>query len=250
VLPWRSAFVAVTLIGAALVGVMLWVVLRGPGWEPVVVARPSFRSMLHLPALLVMLGYCAHSWQLFTVWGWLAPFLADALATRPDLAPAAVVLAGTLSAVLLGLGAGGVYVGGLLSDRLGRTVTAGSILGMSALLSFTFGWLRAAPLPLLLAAGLVYGLLVSASSAVYSASLSEIVDPGRLGASLALQATAGYLAGVVGPIVFGGILDGIGKPVGWGVAFASAGVAALIGASGMLRLRRLPAASRLAGGLR
>ncbi len=250
VLPWRSAFVGVVLIGSAIAALMLWPVLRGAGWEPVVIARPSLRSTLDLPVLLITLGYCAHSWQLFAVWGWLAPFLADALSGRSDLAPVAVALAGTLSAVLLGLGAVGVYAGGLLSDRLGRTLTAATILGAGALLSLSFGWLRTAPLPLLLPVGLVYGLSVSASSAVYSASLSEIVDPGRLGASLAFQATCGYLAGVAGPIVFGGLLDQVGKPAGWGAAYASAGAAALVGALAMLWLRRLPAATRLAGGRR
>lgn len=232
--PWRPAFLAVASLGLALVVPLLWPALSGPGEPTVGATRPSLRALANWAVLLFIVGYCAHAWQLFSVWGWLASYLTDVLERQGY--GSAVGVAGAISAVVLGLGAVGVWTGGALSDRFGRPATAAAILGLGGAISLAFGWLHQVPLPLLVALSLPYALLISASSPIYAAGISEVAPAGLLGSALALQASLGYLAGLAGPVAFGAVLDLAGGPEGWGPAFATAGLAALGGAFAMLRL--------------
>jgi hypothetical protein len=62
-----------------------------------------------------------------------------------------------------------------------------AMLGVSAVCSFTFGWLFTAPLMVVLVVGLVYAFAAIADSPVLSTGFTELIEPPVLGAWFAID---------------------------------------------------------------
>jgi MFS family permease len=231
------------------------------GYRPV--ARPRSASgytaevARNRPALLIILGYGSHMWEMYGMRSWLAPFFTAALIGWGYGKGHATGLASTIAAILVGIGAFSTVVTGTLSDRFGRTATISMVMFSSAVLSFSFGWLINTNILLTLAIGLLYGYLVVAESPVFSTGLTELVAPGYLGAAMGLQSLIGYSLATISPTVFGWALDTFRdwQPVpgingAWGVAFATVGLGGLAGPVFMWLLRRSPESLKMANGRR
>ncbi|HEY5974940.1 MAG TPA: MFS transporter, partial [Geobacteraceae bacterium] len=184
-----------------------------------------------------------------------APFFTANLLNAGMGRTAATGWAAIAAAVIIGIGTVATAVTGTLSDRLGRTTTVTLVMLGSALLSFAFGWLIAAPPLLVLVIGLAYGYLIVAESPVFSTGLTELVTPGYLGAAMGVQSLIGYSLGMISPTVFGWALDICrgwqplpGLNGEWGIGFATLGLGALAGPVFMHLLRRQPASRQMAGG--
>lgn len=235
-LTWRGA--GLLLGGLTLLALpTAWVGARG-------LATPTGAGRARLdPGILrhaalrqVILAYTGHSWELYISRGWLAAFLTSLLAAQGLAATEAAAAGSQWAAVMAGLGTPGVWLGGWLSDRLGRPRTACLAVLASGGISLFFGWLGQAPWPLLLMIGCLYGLLQSADSAVYSTAVTELAPPGRLGSAQAIQAATGFGASLLAPMAAGLVLD---LGFGWGGVFLMAGLVGL--------LLALPLARRLVG---
>lgn len=253
---WRQAIIVCSFgvyVGAAIA----WPVFRG--YRPPQHHRSdqSFQKEIvhNKPALLMILGYGCHMWEMYGMRSWLAPFFTASLVGHGVARGIATGWAATAAAGIIGVGAFATAITGTVSDRLGRTRTIAFVMLGSAFLSFTFGWLVNLPPLLAVAVGLAYGYLIVAESPVFSTGLTELVAPGYLGAAMGLQSLVGYSLGMISPTVFGWALDlcrgweplpGISGE--WGIAFATAGLGALMGPVFMLLLRRCPESGRMAGG--
>lgn len=250
-LGWRGAYLA-TVALAALAPFVGWLVLRRRATAPA--KRASGRLdpavLANRPALLAIGGYAAHTWELYAARAWIAPFLAAALLSQGYAPDKAAGFGATLAGIAFALGALTVFAAGFVSDRFGRTRTAGLFLSGSALCSLSIGWLHAWPWWALFAIALLYGLLIGADSPIYSTAVTELAEPERLGSTMAVQSFAGFLVSIAGPVVFGILLDLAGPPLGWGLGFAHAGLIALLGVGALAALRRHPASAVLAGGRR
>ncbi len=195
----------------------------------------------------VILAYTAHNWELFGLWGWIGPFMVASLAARGSAQTDALLWGGTLAAIVVGVGGSiGAVLGGRLSDRLGRARAAAVMLGASLPCSLIFGWLFQAPLALMAAIGVFYGITALADSPSYSASLMEAVPPRSLGGAFSIQMLFGWAATVIAPVAFGAVLDVVralhpGSAAPWGAAF---GILALGPLVGLAALRPLAARSR------
>lgn len=255
---WRTAFI----VSSA--GVFCGALLSFPlfrGYRPV----PRTRSeagytgevIKNRPALLMILGYGSHMWEMYGMRSWLAPFFASALLGWGADSARATGLASTIAAALIGIGAFSTAITGTLSDRFGRTATISVVMAASGVLSFSFGWLINTNLWLTLAIGTLYGYLIVAESPVFSTGLTELVAPGYLGAAMGMQSLIGYSLGMISPTVFGWVLDTFRgwQPVpgisgDWGVAFASLGIGGISGPVFMWLLRKRPESIKMAGGNR
>ena len=209
------------------------------------------------PAMLMILGYGSHMWEMYGMRSWLAPFFTANLVNWGIAKSTATGWGATASAVIIGLGTFSTAITGTLSDRLGRTKTVSLVMMGSALLSCTFGWLVHANPYLTLAVGCLYGYLIVAESPVFSTGLTELVPPGSLGAAMGVQSLIGYSLGMVSPTVFGWALDLFhnwsplpGIPGEWGVAFVTLGIGAFFGPLCMTMLRNRAESSAMAGGKR
>jgi MFS family permease len=207
-------------------------------------------------AILMMTGYTFHAWEVLGMWTWTPAFLAAALALQGRDLVSAAGLGASLSAIFHVMGLVASSAGGWLSDRWGRTAVILTMLAISGLCSFSFGWLVAAPLSVLLAVGIVYAFSAIGDSPVFSTGFTEVVDARILGSALAVRSLAGFSAGALASLAFGGILD-LTNPAGsaprypvWGWAFGVLGLGALLGWVATAWLRSLPESRRMAAGKR
>ena len=253
---WRVAFMVCS--GGVLTGAILSIPIF-KGYRPAIRTRSAggynAEVLKNRPALLMILSYGAHMWEMYGMRSWLAPFFTSALIGWGMESGRATGFAATIAAALIGIGAFSTAITGTLSDRFGRTATISIVMLASALFSFSFGWLINTNIWLTLAVGTIYGYLVVADSPVFSTGLTELVVPGYLGAAMGLQSLVGYSLGMISPTVFGWVLDTFrewqplpGINGQWGLAFASVGVGALAGPLFMWMLRRTPESRKMANG--
>src|SRR2546421_4785517 len=201
-------------------------------------ARLDLRVLRNAPLVRTITAYVGHSWELFIVRAWLAAFLAAAFALRGLSPTDASATASQWAALILALGVPGVFVGGWLSDRVGRTRAALLHALGSGAISIGFGTLLFAPWPAIVAIGGIYGGPAPAGRAGYSTAVTELAPAARVGSAQALQAVAGFGIGSLGPVVAGAALD-VGT--GWVGPFLVAGVVGIATALPLaLALRERP----------
>jgi len=217
---WRGAAVILGAVALAAVPIAMFS-SRGIPQTTGERAHLDLRVLRNAPLVRTIVAYVGHSWELFILRAWLAAFLAAAFALRGLSPTDASATASQWAALLLALGVPGVFVGGWLSDRVGRLRAALLYALGSGAISVGFGTLLFAPWPAIVAIGGMYGALVAADSAVYSTAVTELAPAARIGSAQALQAVAGFGIGSLGPVAAGVTLD-IG--LGWVGPFLIAGV--------------------------
>ncbi len=181
---------------------------------------------------LANFGYFGHMWELYAMWTWAPVMIRASLAQRgepPMLAEAAAFM-------LIGCGAIGCVVAGVVADRIGRAVVAATAMAISGACCFVVGFFYGGSPILLLFVAAIWGASVVADSAQFSASVTEFGDPRYLGTALTIQTCIGFLI-----TTFSIRLIPLLVPhLTWRYAFAILGVGPMLGIVAMTRLGRVP----------
>jgi len=174
------------------------------------------------------------------MWAWLPVMIRASM----EVTNSSSVSAEVASFLVIGCGAAGCVVAGLIADRIGRTVVTSWAMGISGscclLIGFLFG---GNPLVLLLVAA-IWGASVIADSAQFSACVTELGDPRYVGTALTMQTCIGFLLTTISIE----LVPHFVKLVGWQYAFAILAPGPMLGVLAMLRLRSLPEAAKIAHG--
>ena len=194
------------------------------------------------PVALANVGYFGHMWELYAAWTWVPVFLVASF-RHSGLDERRAALAGF---AFIAAGGPGSLVAGKLADRVGRTAVTSAAMAVSGTCSLVAGLLFAGDPWLLTALVLVWGFAVVADSAQFSAGVSELAPPERTGTVLTLQTSLGFLL----TLVTIRLVPTLERVLTWRWAFAFLAAGPAVGIWAMLRLRRLPAASRMASGRR
>ena len=191
---------------------------------------------------LANFGYFGHMWELYAMWTWIPFMIRASLSLRkndPSLAEVAVFL-------VIGCGAAGCVIAGLIADRIGRTIVTSAAMAVSGSCCLLIGFAFGAHAILLLTIAAIWGASVVADSAQFSACVTELGDPQYIGTALTIQTCLGFLFTTISIE----LISRIEKLFGWRYAFVVLAPGPLFGVLAMLRLRGLPEAERIAHGRR
>lgn len=180
---------------------------------------------------LASAGYFGHMWELYAMWAWFAVFFTDVL-DGDDRGAALATFA------VIGIGAAGSWIGGIISDRVGRTQATTLAMAASGAMALVVGSLVDAPPVVVLAVGLVWGFWVVADSAQFSALVTEHADQRYVGTAVTMQLAVGFTLTVVTIWLVPVLRDA----TSWAVAFAVLAAGPAVGIIAMQRLRRLTTA--------
>jgi MFS family permease len=232
---YRAAFIVTGCLPT--VGfIFSWFALRTtpnkthPGVKPLRVT-----TLLHgnRNACLLIAGYTFHAWELLGMWSWTPAFFAAVIAISGDSFGETAKFGAYLVASMHLIGALASVSMGRLADKLGRRIVLIQVGALGACLSLVIGWLTAWPLVFVVFMGLFYYFFALGDSPVLSTAITESVDPGYLGSTLAIRALLGFSAGGIAPIAFGAVLDltnppDTTTPATWGWAFMVLGFGGVI----------------------
>jgi len=174
------------------------------------------------------------------MWTWVPLMLRASFASQgvsPKLAEAG-------SFIVIGAGAIGCAVAGLIADRVGRTVVTSWAMAISGSCCLIVGFLFGANPAVLLLVAAIWGATVVADSAQFSSCVTELGDPQYIGTALTIQMCIGFLLTTISIQLIPPLVN----LVGWRYAFVILAPGPLFGVISMLRLRGLPEAVKIAHG--
>jgi MFS family permease len=243
--PWQRVVVAAsasTLLG----GVTAVLLVRdGPFRFPPASFEPSYalRAFADPGVRLANLGYFGHMWELYAMWSWFAVFLGESLRAAHPAGPTRAT-AGLGTFLVIGAGAVGCCLGGILGDRWGRTRTTALAMTISGSCALAIGLTFGRALWLVLCVGVLWGTAVVADGAQFSAMVTELADQAYVGTALTVQLALGFSLTVV-TIWLVPLLRDV---VTWRWAFSVLALGPALGVVAMLRLKARPESSRIAHG--
>jgi MFS family permease len=241
---WRQNIFFISLLAVA--GGLIVLLFVGDGPHTLPAAKFDWKQAIAVfrnrGVRLASFGYFGHMWELYAMWVWIPVMIRASLAVSKTSAPAAEIA----SFLVIGCGAVGCVVAGLVADRIGRTIVTSGAMAISGSCCLLIGLLFGGPPGLLLLVAAIWGATVVADSAQFSACVTELGDPQYVGTALTMQTCVGFLLTTISIE----LIPYFVKAVGWQYAFGILAPGPLLGVIAMLRLRTLPEAAKIAHGRR
>jgi len=244
---WQATIIVSTALGIAGGLLLPLTVADGPHESRAGKFDPRYLlAVLRERALrLTLIGYLGHQWELYAMWTWIGAYLLAVFGARPLIGDS-LELASVLAFAVFAAGAAGSLLGGIASDRYGRTMATIVPMVLSGSMAFVIGFLPFDWTSVIVIVALVWGASAIADSGQFSTAMTELCDPAYRGTVLTFQTGLGF-ALTAASIKLVPILE---AGAGWGVAFAALGIGPVVGTLAMIRLRALPESLQLADGRR
>ena len=218
---WRAA-VAIAGAGPAIGCALVWFALPSVPVAPHAHADTGthVRAVLRSrDSMRYVIGYAAHTWELFALRAWLVPFAVFSAGLQSAAPPVTVA---TLAAIVSLVGVPASLTGAELTTRVERPRLIVTVMLLSVAASLLVVAAAHGSWWLLIAAVCVYSALISADSAALTSGLVAVAPPASRGTAMAIYSTLGFAAASGGTFAVGLALDLLGgQSVGaWVAAFA------------------------------
>lgn len=242
---WQGAY-AVGATGCAVALAIVFAVMPpsrrigGGAPGPFLNLAPVVRNR---PARAYVLANMGHSFENYGARGWTVAFLMFAMGTLGMQGLPFGLSAPSLMAAIVLAGSFGGYFGGTLGERFGQrpialavvaaSLVAAVLAGLSPILSPLW------PFAVVLALVMLHSVTMTMDNGVLNAGALSVAQPELRGATMAVYGFFGFIGAMLGPTVFGLVLDLVGsdRVVGWAAAFGTLGLVGLVCASGLFFLR-------------
>ncbi len=248
--PWQVILLAssgLALLGAGIIAFLLPNPPRETHSIPPKMSLVSLHAVFaNKAAMLADYGYFGHMWELYAMWTWFPAFVYASFVASGD--RSGVVASATMIGFLvIGIaGAIGSVAGGLLADRVGRTMVTSVAMAMSGLCALIIGLAYGGPPWVVIGIGMLWGITVVADSAQFSAAVTELTTPQYIGTALTLQTAIGFFITIISI----NLIAVAKNAIGWQWAFALLSVGPFLGVYAMLRLRARASSLMMANGRR
>jgi MFS family permease len=241
---WRTVIAAtsaLTVLGGL---IARYLATDGPFPFPKAIFAPrELASVVRNRAVrLATIGYFGHMWELYAMWAWIFAFSHAEFGMNGG--PASSRDAAFAAFAIIGSGAIGCWVGGILGDRWGRTRLTRLSMALSGACCVLIGPVAHLGNAPMIALAVFWGFWVIADSAQFSSIVTETGEQHYVGTAVTLQLAAGFTLTVV-TIWLIPVLEHI---VGWTWAFAVLAPGPLLGVVVMTKLLHSPEARLIAGG--
>jgi len=247
-LGWRVAFAVAGLAPLLAAGLLAWRLQPLPpkraeqAVQRLFDVRPVVRNR---EAMGYVLGYGAHTWELFGFRTWLVAFMAFAAAPAGGIGASTISLWAT---VILTLGLPASVYGNELATRFGRRRMLCLYMLLAAALAATLGFAAALPFWLTVAALALYSAVIMTDSASLTVGVVNAAASERRGITMAVHSTVGSLTAFLSPLASGLALDATGGGttlLSWVACFATLGAGIALGPLALAWLVRPDRPARL-----
>ena len=240
-LDWRAVVVATSILTAVGALIVAAAVHEGPYPFPKASFDPRQVTQVlgQREVRLASLGYFGHMWELYAMWAWFLVFYTEAIGADRSTGSRTAAF---VTFAVIGIGAVGCWVGGLLGDGWSRSRTTAWMMAISGLCALASGLLHEGPALLLLLIGLVWGFSVVADSAQFSTLVTEFAHQTYVGTALTLQLALGFTLTV--STIW--LIPLVEASAGWGWALAMLALGPALGVVAMVRLAPAEQAARSA----
>lgn len=228
---WRR--LVLVAAGCSLLGALLFatVIREGPyqarsaAFDP----RALSRVVSNRGVRLATMGYLGHMWELYAMWSTIGLFWQVVTSARGS----ARWLAPVMGFASVGAGALGCVLAGQWSDRIGRSRVTIVAMVLSATCALLIGPAMHAPLLVLGAISILWGVSVVADSAQFSAAVTEFAASDYVGTAVTVQTALGFLL----TMVTIRLVPTWSGWWGWEWAYTPLALGPLVGVVAMARLR-------------
>jgi predicted MFS family arabinose efflux permease len=231
---WRMACAAAAAGPPVAAALMMALPGHRRSSDTVIATAPRFGTVLANGRVRTyVLGYTAHCCELFALRSWLVALFTFTASTLP-------VTPSTGAALLNLLGPPASITGNEIASR-GRLRTISITMGVSAVLALATGAAAMVGGAIVMAIAALYVLAIMTDSAALTAGLVEATDPSMRGTAMAVYSFFGFAGGLVGPVIFGALLDaggGSARVTAWLLAFGGIACISLAASATLLRAAR------------
>ncbi len=241
---WRTVIVATSVLTVLGGLTARYLVAEGPFPIPRGIFNPrqTASAMRNRAVRLAALGYFGHQWELYAMWAWIFAFSHAAFTVHGYANPTRD--AAFAAFAIIGSGAVGCWVGGMLGDRWGRTRLTRLAMALSGTCCVLIGPVARLGVAPMMALAVFWGFWVVADSAQFTSIVTETSEQRYMGTAVTLQLATGFTLTVV--TIW--LIPVVQQAVGWTWAFTVLAPGPLLGVVAMTRLLHAPEARLIAGG--